>query len=120
MMSPTIVLDDGEPVIVLGSAGSNRIRSAVLQTIVNVIDHGMRVDDAVRAPRVHFENGVLQAEPGCDEEELTRIERDGTPIVHWDRVNLFFGGCQAVGRDPRSGELEAAGDPRRGGAAELV
>ena len=54
MMSPTIVLDDGEPAIVIGSAGSNRIRSAILQTIVNVIDRGMTIEDAVHAPRLHF------------------------------------------------------------------
>lgn len=120
MMSPTIVLEDGEPTIVLGSAGSNRIRSAVLQTIVNVIDHGMRVDDAVRAPRVHYEDGTVQAEPGVDDDALRELEHDGTPVVRWDRANLFFGGCQAVGRDPRSGELEGAGDPRRGGTVEIV
>lgn len=120
MMSPTIVLEDGEPVVVLGSAGSNRIRSAVLQVIVNVIDHRMPVEDAVRAPRVHFENGTVQAEPGVDESALTDLEHAGTPVVRWDRLNLFFGGCQAVGRDPRTDELEAAGDPRRGGAALVV
>src|ERR1035437_10212646 len=120
MMSPTIVLDDGEPVLVLGSAGSNRIRSAILQTIVNVIDRGMCVDDAVCAPRVHYEDGTVQAEPGGDVAALARIAEAGTPVVHWERMNLFFGGCQAVGRDPHSGELEAAGDPRRGGAAEVV
>lgn len=120
MMSPTIVLHDGEPVVVLGSAGSNRIRSAVLQVIVNMIDHGMSVDDAVRAPRVHFEDGRVQAEPGCDEAALANLEQGGTPVARWDRTNLFFGGCQAVGRDPADDALDAAGDPRRGGAAIVV
>ncbi len=120
MMAPTIVVEDGRPVVVVGSAGSNRIRSAVLQTIVNMIDHGMSVERAVRAPRVHYEDGKVQAEPGADIEALTRIEQSGTPVVHWDRMNLFFGGCQAVGRDPITGEMEAAGDPRRGGAAIVV
>ncbi|MFY9488827.1 MAG: gamma-glutamyltransferase [Solirubrobacterales bacterium] len=120
MMSPTIVLDEGEPTIVVGSAGSNRIRSAVLQTIVNVIDHGMTIEDAVASSRVHFENGMVQAEPGTDMEALIAIEKAGTPVAHWDRINLFFGGCQAVGREPRTGELAGAGDPRRGGAAVVV
>ncbi|MFY9469836.1 MAG: gamma-glutamyltransferase, partial [Solirubrobacterales bacterium] len=120
MMSPTIVLDAGRPAIVVGSAGSNRIRSAVLQTIVNVIDHGMSIEAAVRAPRVHYEDGMIQAEPGVDTEALIEVERAGIPVAHWDRTNLFFGGCQAVGRDPRSGELAGAGDPRRGGVAVLV
>lgn len=120
MMAPTIVLSDGEPVLALGSAGSNRIRSAVLQTIVNVIDHGMTVEQAVRAPRLHFENGTVQAEPGVDSSELSELEDAGMPVVRWDRLNLFFGGCQAVGRDPQSGDLEGAGDPRRGGAVQVV
>jgi gamma-glutamyltranspeptidase/glutathione hydrolase len=119
MMAPTIVLEDGAPRVVAGSAGSNRIRSAVLQTIVNAIDHGMEIEQAVHAPRVHFEDGKVQAEPGIDLEQLDAVQQAGTPIVQWDRKNLFFGGCQAVGRNP-DGELAAGGDPRRGGAFVLV
>ncbi|MBJ7354438.1 MAG: gamma-glutamyltransferase [Thermoleophilaceae bacterium] len=119
MMSPTVVLEDGAPRIVVGSAGSNRIRSAVLQTVVNVIDRGMSIDQAVQAPRVHFEDGMVQAEPGIDELALEAIQRAGTPVAQWDRKNLFFGGCQAVGRDA-DGELAGGGDPRRGGAFVLV
>lgn len=119
MMSPTVVLEDGEPRIVLGSAGSNRIRSAVLQTIVGVLDRGLTIDAAVHAPRVHFENGMVQAEPGIDELALEAIQKAGTPVAQWDRINLFFGGCQAVGRDA-DGQLAGAGDPRRGGATITV
>jgi gamma-glutamyltranspeptidase/glutathione hydrolase len=119
MMSPTVVLEDGAPRIVAGSAGSNRIRSAVLQTVVNVVDHGMSIEQAVHAPRVHFEDGMVQAEPGIDELALEAIQKAGTPVAQWDRINLFFGGCQAVGRDP-DGELAGGGDPRRGGAYVLV
>lgn len=119
MMSPTVVVKDGEPRIVVGSAGSNRIRSAVLQTIVNVIDREMSIEDAVKAPRVHFEDGMVQAEPGINELALEAIQKAGTPVAQWDRTNLFFGGCQAVGRDA-GGELAGGGDPRRGGAFVLV
>lgn len=120
MMSPTVVLHDGEPTIVIGSAGSNRIRSAILQTIVNVIDHGMTIESAVNSSRMHFEDGMVQAEPGVDGMALADIERAGTPVAHWDRTNLFFGGCQAVGRELGTGALAGAGDPRRGGAAQVV
>lgn len=120
MMSPTVVLDDGEPTIVVGSAGSNRIRSAVLQTIVNVVDRGMSIEDAIGAPRVHFEDGLVQAEPGIDELALETLQQAGTPVAQWDRKNLFFGGCQAVGREVGSNELGGAGDPRRGGTAATV
>ncbi len=119
MMSPTVVLEDGAPRLVVGSAGSNRIRSAILQTITNVIDHDMPIDEAVRAPRVHYEDGSVQAEPGVDESALDAIQQGGRKVVRWDRANLFFGGCQAVGRDA-DGQFAAGGDPRRGGAALLV
>jgi gamma-glutamyltranspeptidase/glutathione hydrolase len=119
MMSPTIVLEDGHPRVVAGSAGSNRIRSAILQTVVNVLDHGMKIEDAVQSPRVHFEDGTVQAEPGIDQLALDAIQTAGIPVTQWDRKNLFFGGCQAVGRDP-AGELAGGGDPRRGGAFILV
>jgi len=102
----------GEVEIVLGSAGSNRIRSALLQTIVGIVDHGLDVVDAVRAPRAHFEDGVVYAEPGIDPRAL---EAEGLRVVSFHELNLFFGGVQAVQR--REGELLGAGDPRRGGVA---
>jgi len=116
MMAPTVVLRDGEIVLALGSAGSNRIRSAILQTVVRAIEQGFPVDAAIEAPRLHFEQGVVQAEPGIDPEALQRIEARGVQVARWPAINLFFGGVQAVARDPRSGELSGGGDPRRGGA----
>ena len=112
MMAPSIVMRDGEVELVLGSAGSNRIRSAILQTIVGVVDHDMQVRAAVEAPRVHFEGGVLYAEPGID---LDDLHEDETGIVRFGALNLFFGGVQAVQR--RGERLIGAGDPRRGGVA---
>ena len=116
MMAPTVVLREGEIEVGLGSAGSNRIRSAILQTIVRVIEEGMGAAEAVRAPRLHFEDGVVQAEPGIDEAALRRLEERGIEVARRPRINLFFGGCQAVARDRLSGEANGGGDPRRGGA----
>ncbi len=115
MMAPTVALRDGEVVLGVGSAGSNRIRSAILSVAVRVLEQGMDAEAAVRAPRVHFEAGRLQAEPGVDEDGLARVEARGIPVVRWSRENLYFGGVQAVTRDPASGELSGGGDPRRGG-----
>jgi gamma-glutamyltranspeptidase / glutathione hydrolase len=120
MMAPTVVLRDGEIELGLGSAGSNRIRSAILQTIVRVVEEGMGADEAVRAPRLHFEQGVVQAEPGIDEAALARIEARGIPVLRRPAINLFFGGVQAVARDPSSGALSGGGDPRRGGSVALA
>jgi gamma-glutamyltranspeptidase/glutathione hydrolase len=120
MMAPTVVLRDGAVFAGLGSAGSNRIRSAILQTVLRLVVDEMSAADAVRAPRVHFEDDALQAEPGIDEAALGRLEEAGMTISRWRRPNLYFGGVQAVARDPSSGELEGGGDPRRGGAVVLL
>ena len=115
MMAPTVVLtEDGRVELALGSAGSNRIRSAILQTIVGVVDHGLQAQDAVLAPRSHFEAGVVYTEPGID---LGGLRTAGYEIAAFGAPNLFFGGVQAVECDPRTGALSGAGDPRRGGAA---
>jgi gamma-glutamyltranspeptidase/glutathione hydrolase len=120
MMAPTVVLREGEIELGLGSAGSNRIRSAILQTIVRAIEQRMAAEEAVRAPRLHFEQGIVQAEPGVDEEALARIEARGVPVLRRPAINLFFGGVQAVARDPSSGALSGGGDPRRGGSVALA
>jgi gamma-glutamyltranspeptidase/glutathione hydrolase len=135
MMAPSVVMRDGEVELVLGSAGSNRIRSALLQTIVGVVDHGLGAREAVDAPRVHFEDGMLYVEPGIDLEELTGPSSrpgfvtdspgaagDRLPpqdvqrqVVEFHELNLFFGGVQAVLK--QGDAIDGAGDPRRGGVA---
>jgi gamma-glutamyltranspeptidase/glutathione hydrolase len=120
MMAPTVVLRDGEIELGLGSAGSNRIRSAILQTIVRAVEQGMGAGEAVRAPRLHFEQGVVQAEPGIDEEALARLEARGLPVLRRPAINLFFGGVQAVAREHGTGTVSGGGDPRRGGSVAVA
>ncbi len=119
MMAPTLLLEGGEVVAGLGSAGSNRIRSAVLQTTVNLIAGRMDPQAAVDAPRIHLEAGVLQAEPGIDAAALDSLESAGE-VVRWSERNLFFGGVQVVARDPATGSLAGGGDPRRGGSVAFA
>jgi len=116
MMAPTVVLRDGEVELGVGSAGSNRIRSAILQTVVRAVEQAMPVAAAIEAPRLHFESGLLQAEPGIDAAALARLEERGIPLARRPQINLFFGGVQAVARDRETGALSGGGDPRRGGA----
>lgn len=116
MMAPTLVMDDDEVRAGLGSAGSTRIRSAVLQTVLNLLVGGMTPQAAIEAPRIHLEGGLLQAEPGVDEAALARIEGLGRKVIRWNERNLFFGGVQMVTRDPANGRMDGGGDPRRGGA----
>jgi len=120
MMAPTVVLRDGLPEVALGSAGSNRIRSAILQTILGVVNDGLAAQEAVDRPRVHWEGRLVEAEPGVDERALEAFERDGWPVQRFRERNLYFGGVQAVARDPETGELSGGGDPRRGGASVVV
>ncbi len=120
MMAPTVVLRDGELEMALGSGGSNRIRSAILQAILRLVVDGLEADEAVRAPRVHFEAGTVQAEPGVDEHALASLEDRGLEVARWSRLNWFFGGVHAVTRDLESGELHGGGDPRRGGAVAFA
>jgi gamma-glutamyltranspeptidase/glutathione hydrolase len=118
MMAPTVVLRDGEPEMALGSAGSNRIRSAIIQTVLGVVDEGLSAQEAVDRPRLHVEGDVVEAEPGVDDGALTRLEARGYRVRRWRESNLFFGGVQAVART--DGELSGGGDPRRGGATAFA
>jgi gamma-glutamyltranspeptidase/glutathione hydrolase len=118
MMAPTAVLGpDGTVEAILGSAGSNRIRSALLQTVVGLVDHRRGPVAAVEAPRVHLEDGAVYAEPGVDG---ARAAGDRHRLVAFREPNLFFGGVQLVCRDQSTGALAGAGDPRRGGAVETA
>jgi gamma-glutamyltranspeptidase/glutathione hydrolase len=119
MMAPSVVLANGRPRLVVGSAGSIRLRGAVLQTVLNVVDHRMSVEDALAAPRVHLEGEVLQLEGGFDPAAADRLEEGGYQIVRWSGRNLYFGGAAAVAFH-EGGGLEAAGDPRRSGAGVVV
>jgi gamma-glutamyltranspeptidase / glutathione hydrolase len=114
MMAPSVVLADGEVELVLGSAGSSRIRSSILQTIVGVVDHGLGARAAVHAPRAHVEDGIVYHEPGIDMATVRALDPE-REVVRFHALNLFFGGVQAV--HSAEGRLSGAGDPRRGGVA---
>ena len=119
MMAPTIVLKDNQPQIVLGSGGSNRIRTAILQVISGILDFQMPVEAAVNAPRVHWERGVFHLEPGFSRTEIDGVAGiPGDEQVWWQERNMFFGGVHTVVAQP-NGQITGAGDPRRGGAVVL-
>lgn len=118
MMAPSLVtLPDGGTAA-LGSGGSNRIRTAILQVVSNLVDFGMAARDAVEAPRLHVERGRANAEDGFPDIGLAGLEGLGCEILRWPQGNLFFGGVHLAER-AANGSLSAAGDPRRGGVAEV-
>jgi gamma-glutamyltranspeptidase/glutathione hydrolase len=117
MMAPTLAEQAGR-LIAIGSGGSNRLRTAILQVLCNLIDFGLSPEAAVGAPRIHLERGKLSIEPGLSPEAL-RLLADHWPDPElWDDLNLFFGGTHTVVYDGR--QFAGAGDPRRGGVLRVV
>ncbi|MDE2792429.1 MAG: gamma-glutamyltransferase [Paracoccaceae bacterium] len=115
MMSPTVVTWPDGSRAAIGSGGSRRIPSAILQVIVNLVAHGMSLDAAIDAPRLHVSGGRLGIEGGFDPDRLGLTLLDWPDHRIWRTRNVYFGGVHAA-RTTRRGP-EAYGDSRRGGAA---
>ena len=120
MMAPSLLMERDGTITALGSGGSNRIRTAILQTLVNYLEFGLPIDEAVSRPRIHFEGGVLSIEPGFHPEAYENLLETVPEYKLWDQINLFFGGVHAVARDGRGNIYSGYGDPRRGGVALLA
>lgn len=117
MMAPTIASDRNH-LIVTGSGGSNRLRTAILQTLIHLIDFSMTAADAVTAPRIHYERDELHIEPGLPDDVLTALRSDYPQLVVWQARNLYFGGAHSVVWDGH--RFDGAGDPRRGGVFRIA
>jgi len=116
MMAPTLMQVEDQH-WVIGSAGSNRIRSAIAQVILNILVHGMSLAEAVHAPRMHLEGRQIDLEPGLDLCHKSLL--DGFGVTRWTSPSLYFGGVNAV--MTRSGSIgQACADPRRGGQASVL
>jgi len=117
MMCPSIVLRPDGSMMGLGSGGSNRIRSAIAQAIINYLDFDLAFDEIVNHPRIHLEYGHLDVEPGFQGDELQKLSLPpDVEQFHWKEKNMYFGGVHAVFINS-SGDIEAAGDRRRAGCA---
>ncbi len=112
MISPTVVVGNDGPELVLGSGGSNRIRSAILQVMLNFFIKGMNLEGAIKSSRIHLEGNVLHCEPEIRMPSRKKLP-DNIQIHQWSAQNLFFGGVNAVSK------YEAIGDPRRGGTGVI-
>jgi len=119
MMAPTLVFDRDGTLTALGSGGSNRIRTAILQVLLNLVVFRMPLDAAVSAPRIHAEDEKINVEPGYEQGEIDAFLRSRSNVDLWDVKNLFFGGVHAARRGAQ-GLVAGAGDERRGGAALVV
>jgi len=115
MMSPTIVYHDPHHCTALGSGGSNRIRTAILQVLIHLVDFKMQPEEAIQTARIHYENGRLNLEDGITPQHIAGIENEFNSILHWSSRNLFFGGVHSV--SVRGNQFSGVGDSRRGGYA---
>jgi gamma-glutamyltranspeptidase/glutathione hydrolase len=123
-MSPTIVLKDGDPFLALGSPGGSTIITTVLQTILNRIDLGMDVSEALAAPRTSPRNGLtVTSEPAFIEAYgpgLKSLGHDLVPAGDAFTSAAEIGAATAIEFNP-DGSLTAAAEPdRRGGGSAMV
>jgi gamma-glutamyltranspeptidase/glutathione hydrolase len=125
-ITPLLVLNDGEPVLILGAAGGLRIISAVVQVVSRVIDDGMSFPEAMAAPRVHpsfdstfaFSGLAMETVPnrGWTEEQVSVIEGLGFRVIPAARPGSF-GRVQGIQYDPITGVWEGVSDPGSEGTA---
>jgi gamma-glutamyltranspeptidase/glutathione hydrolase len=109
MMIPTLTLKDGKVDTVMGSGGSKRIRTAILQVLINIIDFNYSLKDAVESSRVHFEDDVVHAEPDIPLHIIEKLRKHYS-VNRWSAKNMYFGGVHCV-----NGSMNGWGDSRRGG-----
>ena len=116
MMAPTLVLHKGRRML-LGSGGSNRIRTAIAQVLANLMHFELDLADAIRAPRLHVEGDRLAIEhphAAWPQQVADWLTRNAPEAKRWPEPNLYFGGVHAVA------DGEAAADARRGGVARTI
>ncbi len=118
MMAPTIVSGADGATLAVGSGGSNRIRSAIMQVLAGSLEHGLALADALDRPRLHVEGSRLEIEGGFPGDAIAALAARWPDHCAWPERNLFFGGAHAVAAGPRG--FDGAGDPRRGGAASII
>ncbi|MEN8145042.1 MAG: gamma-glutamyltransferase [Gemmatimonadota bacterium] len=116
-MAPTVARREDGSVLAIGSAGSSRITTAIVQSLSNYMNAGMSLGEAVAHPRVHLEEAEsgwqVAYEPGMPADELD------VPSRAFDDLNMFFGGAGVALWTPENG-FEVAADPRRGGGTVIA
>ena len=99
-------------VLAIGSPGADRITTALHQFLINFLQRGLDLGDAVAHPRLHLmiddDASRIAVEPGLE------LPDTGVPVVHYDKLSMFFGGVVAALFDEADG-YDVAADPRREG-----
>lgn len=118
-ISPTIVLKNGAPFLVVGTPGASRITSTMVELLVNLIDFDMDAAAANSAPRFYCSKyeDFLHLEGGIGEPVREKLVKMGHSLRVHDGIDLYFGGAHIIRIDPESGAVCGAADPRRSGTA---
>jgi gamma-glutamyltranspeptidase/glutathione hydrolase len=117
-MTPTIVLRDGKPFLALGARGGSRITTAVAQIIINVVDFGMNIQEAVDAPRIHHQwlpDEMLYEPRALSQDAINNLTRKG--YVMREIGEPLLGRAHALMIDSVMGLFYGAPDPREEGVA---
>jgi gamma-glutamyltranspeptidase/glutathione hydrolase len=115
-MAPTLVLKNDEPYLVLGAPGGGMICGAIVQTILNVIDHAMGVFEAVAAPRIHsLHTDIIDVSARIPQYICRELEQMGEVVVKHPASYGPFASVQAILVDAKRGRLCGGSDPRSGG-----
>ncbi len=118
-MTPMVLRHPDGRLTALGSGGSNRIRTALLQVVRNLVVHRLTPEESVAADRLHYEDGTLYAEiAGRYAEAVPALARDGLSVSPFPQPSMYFGGAHLASRAP-DGRVHGMGDPRRAGAAAV-
>ncbi len=115
MMTPSLLVAEDGAVVALGTGGSNRIRTAMLQVVRHLVDGHLSLEDAVMAPRIHVEGAAIAVEEtGLPTGVLEAAAAGGGTLSRFEGRHLYFGGVHCASRTA-DGRFEAMGDPRRSG-----
>jgi gamma-glutamyltranspeptidase / glutathione hydrolase len=121
MMSPTQVFSDGTFVLSIGTPGSYGILHTTPQMLLNVLEFGMHVQEAIEAPRIRiYRDRLVDAESRVEPATRAALTERGHQVNAIDEWSWIVGGGQGIARDRESGALMAGADPRRDGYAVAI
>jgi gamma-glutamyltranspeptidase/glutathione hydrolase len=121
MMSPTQVFRDGAFELSIGTPGSYGILQTQPQMLLNFVEFGLNLQEAIEAPRIRvYRDRLLDAESRIAEATRAELGRRGHQVNVIDDWSWVVGGGQGIARDPESGALMAGADPRRDGYALAI
>jgi len=110
---PSIVIKDDKVFMLIGSPAGRRQQGACVQTMLNVIEHGMGIQEAISAPRIHCEQNTINIEGRIPEKTQKALESMGYNIIKMPDYSMFFGGANGIFINRKENKVHGGADPRR-------